>query len=73
MLEEQVVKHDPDGVCSEAFKKSLKGFLEGQKNELKRVMQLVSNCEQKSEILEDVGHKICGITDRQLEVTIAIM
>ncbi|KHG07033.1 DNA-directed RNA polymerase III subunit RPC1 [Gossypium arboreum] len=72
MLEEQVVKHDPDGVCSEAFKKSLKGFLEGQKNELKRVMQLVSNSAQKNEILEDVSHKICGITDRQLEVFIRI-
>lgn len=72
MLEEQVVKHDPDGVCSEAFKKSLKGFLEGQKNELKRVLQLVSNSAQKNEILEDVSHKICGITDRQLEVFIRI-
>ncbi|KAE8680496.1 DNA-directed RNA polymerase III subunit RPC1 [Hibiscus syriacus] len=61
MLEEQLVILDPDGVCSEAFKKSLKGFLEGKKNDLKRVMELVNNCEQKSEILEDVGNKISVI------------
>ncbi|KAL4297038.1 hypothetical protein GQ457_12G029390 [Hibiscus cannabinus] len=72
MLEEQLVKHDPDGVCSEAFIKSLKGFVEGKANDLKRVMELVNNCAQKSEIFEDVGHKIAGITDRQLEVFIRI-
>ncbi|EOY20721.1 DNA-directed RNA polymerase [Theobroma cacao] len=71
MLEEQLAKHDPAGVCSEAFKKSLKGFLKSQTNELDRVMKLVNNCAQKSEILEKVGHKISGISDRQLEVFVS--
>ena len=72
-IEEQLAKHDPSGICSEAFKKSLEGFLKGQMNELDRVMTLVNNCAQKSEILENFGHKISGITDRQLEVAIAIV
>ncbi|OMO91373.1 RNA polymerase, alpha subunit [Corchorus olitorius] len=68
MVEEQLDKHDPAGICSQAFKKSLKGFLERQTNELKRVMGLVGNCAQKNEILDKVIHKMSGITDRQLEV-----
>ncbi|XP_022755688.1 DNA-directed RNA polymerase III subunit 1 isoform X1 [Durio zibethinus] len=68
MIEEQIAKHDPSGICSEAFKKSLVGFLKGRMNELLRVMTLVKYCVQKSEMLENVGHKISGITNRQLEV-----
>ncbi|XVE59161.1 hypothetical protein DITRI_Ditri05aG0023300 [Diplodiscus trichospermus] len=70
MIEEQLAKHDPSRICSGAFKKSLVGFLIKQKKELQRVMTLVNNCAQKSELLENIGHKISGITDRQLEVFI---
>ncbi|XP_022755690.1 DNA-directed RNA polymerase III subunit 1 isoform X3 [Durio zibethinus] len=72
MIEEQIAKHDPSGICSEAFKKSLVGFLKGRMNELLRVMTLVKYCVQKSEMLENVGHKISGITNRQLEVAKSI-
>ncbi|XVF46430.1 hypothetical protein PTKIN_Ptkin03bG0026100 [Pterospermum kingtungense] len=69
-IEEQLTKHDPSRICSEAFRKSLEDFLKKKMNELHRVMTLVNNSAQKSEMLENIGHKISGITDRQLEVFI---
>ncbi|GLU11714.1 hypothetical protein SLE2022_284390 [Rubroshorea leprosula] len=71
-VEEQLGKHGPAGVCSEAFIKSLRGFLEKEKDKLKRMLESLENFsgKNKSEILENIGHKISGITDKQLEVFI---
>ncbi|KAK1587161.1 hypothetical protein Q3G72_010241 [Acer saccharum] len=72
MVEKQVAGYgmNPDKTCSEAFINSLRKFFESHRDKLERKIKLVEDFsgDRKSEILEEVAHKISGITERQLEV-----
>lgn len=73
-----------DGICSEAFRKSLSSFLGDQAKRLEHMMKLVdgenlenTKCVEdlkgNSKIVDKIARKISGITERQLEVNIAVL
>ncbi|KAI9196764.1 hypothetical protein LWI28_026830 [Acer negundo] len=72
MVEKQVAGYgmNPDKTCSEAFINSLRKFFESHRDKLERKIKLLEDFsgDRKSEILEEVAHKISGLTERQLEV-----
>lgn len=69
--EEQLNKLDAAKICSDAFIKSLLRFLEKEKEKLKMKLEKFSG-ENKSEIVEYIGHKVSGITEKQLEVFVRV-
>ncbi|KAL5785731.1 hypothetical protein ACOSQ2_008123 [Xanthoceras sorbifolium] len=60
---------NPDNTCFEAFINSLQKFIERRRDKLEQTLQLVEDFsgDRKSKILENVAHKISGITEGQLE------
>ncbi|KAF5727410.1 DNA-directed RNA polymerase III subunit rpc1 isoform X1 [Tripterygium wilfordii] len=72
IVEEQLSEHEKylgDG-CSEAFKKSLRGFLENHLRESKHTIECFkkNSVGEKSEVLEEIANKISGVTQKQLKV-----
>ncbi|XP_071725233.1 LOW QUALITY PROTEIN: DNA-directed RNA polymerase III subunit 1-like [Rutidosis leptorrhynchoides] len=74
--EKQLAEHDATcgGGCSEAFRKSLLAFLEKHKKQLGEKMKLVEGSAEGKEfgIRSSLAHKVCGITEKQLEVFLRI-
>lgn len=67
-----------EGASSDAFKKSLKDFIDKAVSALKRTRRALQLDEDSvgdgdSDVLENVAAKISGISSRQLKVTLLVL